>query len=377
MYKTLFPTAREVAYLDTAAEGLPLPQCADAFREYYDAKSYGTPGRREFRKVESETAELAAALLGTEVANVAFLSSASEALNALAASLKWKSGDQIILTDLEFPSNVVPWLRLKEVGVQVIVVPSRDGVLRWEDVAEKITPRTRLVSLSLVSYKTGTYLPFVEKIGREARRMGAIVSIDATQAFGRCPIRLEGVDYLMSSTYKWLLGPHGLGIVYLSPEFREKFTPGNVGWYSVKNIFSKDRFEHYEVKGGAACLTAGMPNYPGIYSLRESLRFLQQIGVSTVYQKLKPLMRELHDGLNHLGVKLLTPCEEELASGIISFAHPYAEEIGAALNQEGTIVWAGDGRVRASVHLYNDDADIDRYLSTLKSLLAKMDVTCA
>jgi selenocysteine lyase/cysteine desulfurase len=210
----------------------------------------------------------------------------------------------------------------------------------------------------------------VPKIGAAARKVGAVLSIDATQALGRCPVSLEEVDYLMSSSYKWLLGPHGLGIVYIAPEFRQRFRPAGVGWYSVKDIFSPTRFETYDLKDGAACLTAGMPNFPSIYGLRQALEFLLQAGVDRLDQELKPVVERLRQGLCELGVELLTPAGAEFASGIVAFAHPQAKEIGATLEREGVVVWAGDGRVRASVHLYNDMSDVNRYLKALALILA-------
>ena len=370
VYKNLFPTAQQVTYLDTAAEGLPLPQCEGAFSRYCRAKARGTPGRQELHAVEAETLGLVARLLGTDAANVAFLGCASDALNLLALSLPWTPGDQVIISDLEFPSNVLPWLRLKQMGVDVEVVPGSHGALRGEEVMGRITPKTRLVSLSLVSYKTGAYLSCVPKIGAAARKVGAVLSIDATQALGRCPVSLEEVDYLMSSSFKWLLGPHGLGIVYVAPEFRQRFQPAGVGWYSVKDLFSPHRFANYDLKDGAACLTAGMPNFPSIYGLRQALEFLLQVGVDRLDQELKPVVECLRQGLCELGLELLTPAGAEFASGIVAFAHPQAKEIGATLEREGVIVWAGDGRVRASVHLYNDMTDVDRYLKALAPILA-------
>jgi cysteine desulfurase / selenocysteine lyase len=372
-----FERATQVVYLDTSAEGLPVPECEKAVGEYYRAKTQGTPGRREFHAVETETIALAAELLGTSPANVALLSSASEALNVLASSIDWKPQDQVIVSDLEFPSNILPWLRLRQMGVEVVVARSDRGALRWEQIATLISPRTRLISLSLVSYKTGAYLPFVSKLSEAARRVGAILSIDATQALGRCPVSLEGVDYLISSTFKWLLGPHGLAIVYVSPEFREKLNPAGVGWYSVKNVFTEDRFENYELKDGAGCLSPGMPNFPSIYGLRQSLRFLLQIGVANIHEELKPLVAQLRQGLADLGLNSLTPPEPEYASGIASFASPRAESIGALLEEKGIIVWAGDCRVRASVHLYNNASDVAKFLQVLETEIVKCDLSYA
>jgi cysteine desulfurase / selenocysteine lyase len=369
MYKHLFPEAAGVTYLDTAAEGLPLPQIEESFCEYYQDKAHGTPGRRRFHAIEAEALRLVARLLGTESGNVAFLASASDALSLLALSIEWKPGDQVVISDLEFPSNVLPWLRLKRMGVEIVVIPSALGALQKEQTVKRITSKTRLISLSLVSYKTGAYLAGTQEIGAAAKRVGAIVCVDATQALGRCPVPLEGVDYLVSSSFKWLLGPHGLGVVYISPELQHEFRPAGVGWYSVQNLFSSDRFERYELKPGAACLPIGMPNFPSLYAIRPGLELLLKVGVTRIHEELTPVVGRLRDSLCELGLDLLTPAGSEFVSGIVSFAHSKAEEVGAALEREGIIVWAGDGRVRASVHLYNELSDVDRYIETLKSSL--------
>jgi cysteine desulfurase/selenocysteine lyase len=368
MYRTMFRRANEVTYLDTAAEGLPHPLCEGAFHEYYSAKSHGTPGRRQHFAAEKDALELAARLLGTDSGNVGFAASESDALALLAASIDWKPGDQVVTTDLEFPSNILPWLRVKQLGVDIRVIPTSKGSLNSEVFVEEMTPRTRVVALSLVSYKTGAYFPLVKNVAAEAHKRGAIVVLDATQALGRCPVTLDGVDYLVSSSFKWLLGPHGLGLVYLSPDFRPHFTPASVGWYSVENAFGENRFESYVLKNGAACISVGMPNFPSLYAMRHSLQFLLECRVKDIYEDLRAPVQRLRCGLVDLQLNLLTPADADLSSGIVSFAHPKAEEIGAALEEAGVIVWAGDGRIRASIHLYNNMEDVERYLQVLEDL---------
>jgi len=312
VYKDRFATAQKLVYLDTAAEGLPLPEWEEALGEYHRAKMRGSPADKDFYRLEAETVELSARLLGAPSSNVVLLSNTSAATSALATSLDWKATDQVIISDLDFPSGVLPWLRLRKYGVEVIVLHNKAGVLHWEQFADVISPRTRLISLSLVSYKTGTYLPFIPKLAAEANRVGAIVCIDATQALGRCPVALDGVDYLMSSTHKWLLGPHGLSIVYVGSELRKKLDPVGIGWWSVENIFTADRFERYELKKGAACLAPGMPNFLPMYMLQRSIAFIQEAGVQKLYQELKPVVARLRQGLAALGLELLTPAALKL-----------------------------------------------------------------
>jgi selenocysteine lyase/cysteine desulfurase len=201
-----------------------------------------------------------------------------------------------------------------------------------------------------------------------AHRYGALLAVDATQSLGRLPVCLEEVDFLVASSYKWLLGVHGLAVAWLSPAARDRLTPGSLGWYSVAELFTPDRFTRYHAKSGAGWMMCGMPVFPSIFVLRRSAEFLLEAGVEKIERELRPEVEALRSGLANLGLDLLTPPAPEYASGIVAFAHPEWEKIGAALEREGVIVWRGDGRVRASVHLYNDADDIDLLLRVVAGL---------
>jgi selenocysteine lyase/cysteine desulfurase len=133
----------------------------------------------------------------------------------------------------------------------VRVIPATGGAVDLGQYTALINSRTKLVSVSQVSYKTGAQIPFLAALSQEAHRAGAVFCVDATQALGRVPVSIEGVDFLVASAYKWLLGIHGMGVAYVSPELRDRLAPGAVGWYSVTDIFTPDRFERYELKAGA------------------------------------------------------------------------------------------------------------------------------
>jgi cysteine desulfurase/selenocysteine lyase len=360
-----FARARQGGYLDTAAEGLPPDASVRALEAYFHDKSSGSPGRRRMYEMERTARDAAARLLGAAPDRVALVSSASEALDLLAAAIPWQPGDEVLISDLEFPSNVVVWLGLRARGVQVRVLRSEGGKLSLGDYVEAIGPRTRLVSISQVSYKTGAAVPFLPELGARVREAGALLCVDATQALGRIPVPVDAADYLVASSYKWLLGSHGLGVVYASGRLEESHMPSAPGWYALREIFTPDRFERFEYKPGAARLVAGMPNFPAIYALREGLDYLLGAGVASIDDGLRQLVARLRAGLAARGFDLLTPDGPEYASGIVAFAHPRAQEAGAALEREGVVVWAGDGRVRASVHLYNDESDIDALLTAV------------
>lgn len=361
-----FRSATQLAYLDTAAEGLPLDQARDALLEYLTDKSSGSLGRDRIFAAEQQALGAVAALLGAQEENVAFVGNATEGLNLLSNSVRWCEGDEVLLTDLEFSSNVVCWLRLREQGVRIIVLPSHSGEIGLEDFTARIGCRTKVIAVSQVSYKSGTQLPFLSQLAAEAHRAGALFVVDATQALGRVPVQVEGVDFLVASSYKWLLGVHGLGIVYSAPDLPDRLREGAAGWYSIQDVFAPDRFRSFRLKTGAGRFTGGMPNFPSIYVLRDSVRFLLQLGVERIDAALKPLVEKTRKGIADMNFDMLTPEDSHFASGIVSFAHESPEEIGSALRQNGVVVWTGDGRVRSSIHLYNSEGDIDALLTLLE-----------
>lgn len=366
----LFPRAARGGYLDTAAEGLLTPGVEDAVAAYLREKGSGTPGRRRHFALEREAREAAAALLGAAVEDTAFLPSASDALNIFVASLPWKRGDRVVTTDLEFPSNVLPWLALRERGVEVHVVASRNGALDLSDLTAAIDERTRVVTLSQVSYKTGAWFPHTGALADAVHAVGGALCVDATQALGRCPVPLAGVDYLMASTFKWLLSLHGSAVTYMSPAFRDRFALAGVGWYSVRDSQSPHRFSEYALKPGAACLAAGMPNFPTLYAVNASLRYLRSLDLDEEQTQANALARDLRARLAALGLPMLTPAAEAFTSGIVSFSHLDGERVMTQLEERGIVVWGGDGRVRASLHYYNNAADVDDLVSALQEVLA-------
>jgi selenocysteine lyase/cysteine desulfurase len=368
----LFPRAARGGYLDTAAEGLPAPGVAEAFAAYMVEKEKGTRGRKGHFEKEAEARELAAKLLRTPVDNVAFAPSASDALNILALSLDLHPGDEIVVTDLEFPSNVLPWLALRARGIKVHVLPCPGGHIELREIAERISSRTRLVSISLVSYKSGARFLQTRELADLVHDAGGALCVDATQALGRCDVPLDGVDYLMASSFKWLMAPHGLAVVYISPEFRARFEPLGVGWYSVENVFAPDRFERYSLKQGAPCIAAGMPNFASLYAICESLGFLLSLNRDQERERVDKLSVQLRARLSELNLEMLTPADPALVSGIVAFSRDDAAQIGPALEREGITVWVGDNRVRASLHYYNDESDVDCLVDALERVLEQV-----
>ena len=130
-----------------------------------------------------------------------------------------------------------------------------------------MTSATRLVSVSQVSYKSGTQIPFLRELSERSTAAAPCSVSMPLRRWAACRSASKGVDFLVSSSYKWLLGSHGLAVVYAAPALRERLSGSTAGWYSIQDLFSPDRFPSFSHKAGAAALMAGMPNFPAIYAL--------------------------------------------------------------------------------------------------------------
>lgn len=364
-----FPTLSEITYLNTAAESIP-PRCTgEAIEAYWQDKLRGMKGRDgHFAQVES-CREVSARMLGLQTSEVSFCSCSSEAYNLLASALQLGARDEVVVTDLDFPAGVTPWLRAAEAPV-LRVWKAADGALAAEDLAPLLSERTRLVQVSLVSFYNGhriEWAPFHETVRRLAPN--AIISVDVTQALGRVVLDCAGADILISSTHKWTLGIHGGCIIGIPEASAARLTTRAGGWLHLQNAFDADRFERAVTKTGAASFSVGMPNFVALYALNASLRYLESVGIAKIAAHADPLVAEAEAELRQLGVKPL--CRWN-GTGILAFQHPRSTELHAALEHEKIHVMHNAGRIRIAVHGYNTPDDVQQFLRVLATLLRQV-----
>ena len=361
-----FPTLLGMTYLNTAAESIP-PACVHAAIEsYWQDKLCGMKGREgHFAAVEA-CREVSARLLGLTAGEVSFCSCTSEAYNLLATALQLTAGDEVVVTDLDFPAGVTPWLRAVD-GPTVKLWKADDGMLAVDQLTPMLSERTRLVQVSLVSFYNGHRLnwqPFQEMVRRLAPK--ALISVDITQALGRVVLDCGGADILISSTHKWTLGIHGGCIIGIPEAMADRLTTHAGGWYHLQNAFDSDRFERAVTKKGSASFSVGMPNFVALYALNAALRYVEGIGIANIAAHADPLVAELQNGLQDLGIKPLCPWN---GSGILAFMHPRAAELQEGMARENIHVMHSAGRIRIAVHGYNTTHDIQKFLLVLASLL--------
>jgi selenocysteine lyase/cysteine desulfurase len=360
-----FPGLTGLTYLNTAAESIPPLQVGAAVQQYVEDKQLGMRGRdRHFAAVES-CREIAARFLALSPAEVSFCSCSSEAYNLLDGALGLEAGDEVVVTDLDFPAGVTPWLRAGAVA-RMRLWEAQEGELQVADLLPLLNGRTRLVQVSLVSFYNGHRLdwePLVEAVRREAP--GALIAVDVTQALGRVALATSGADLYISSTHKWSLGIHGGCIIGVPAAGAERLTTRAGGWYHLENAFAADRFERVVSRQGAASFSVGMPNFISLYALDAALRYVQGVGLEAIGRQADPLVEQAYEGLRHLGLEPLCPLREGRQTGIVAFKHPRSDALHAALEANEIHVMNQAGRVRLAFHGYNTEADVQRVLGVL------------
>jgi len=349
------------------AESPPHRGMVEAVKTYYTNRAEGPEGRQRNSDIEHACKRNLAQMLGGSAEQIALLSNTSEAISMIASSCGLKAGENVVVHDLEFPSGILPWLRLKANGIEVRVVPSREWTVTAEDLLSPVDEKTRMVVTSHVSYLSGARIDY-RQVYNELKKTNALLLVDATQSLGAIPVNINDADFIVASSYKWLLAGHGAGILAVNPERTSRFEPAYVGWRSVEDMFSDTRFESFRFFPDARRFEGGYPSYPTLYAMKFTTDLLLSLGIERIEQHLLELGGTLIRELKKLGYETMTPGEPERRAGNISFVCPEGETFAESLSKQGTYLWGGDGRLRASIHLYNSSADIAKLLGQLSAL---------
>ncbi|HVC96778.1 MAG TPA: aminotransferase class V-fold PLP-dependent enzyme [Pirellulales bacterium] len=366
-----FPALSEMTYLNTAAEGIPPRALGEALERYVRDKQQGMDGREaHFAQWEAAKA-LVGQFYALSAAEVSICSCSSEAYNLAAMALRLREGDEVVINDLDFPAGATPWLQAGS-PAKVKIWRNREGALRVEDLQPLIGAKTRLVTVSLVSFFNGFMVRLPEVIAAVRKHSPALVAVDVTQALGRIPLDLGGADLIVSSTHKWILATHGGGLVGVPAHRAAQWTVPAGGWFNLDDAFGPSRFERAVSRPGAASFTVGMPNFPAVYAIRAALDYIQGVGVEAIDRAARPLVLACLEELSSLPVELLTPNEPDHVAGILAFRHPRADEIHKHLHSRQIHVMSHAGRLRVALHGYNTMADVERFVRELREALQKV-----
>ena len=361
-----FPGLAGAIYLNTAAEGLPMRSHARALQSYVALKQLGSRGRDGLYEAEQRARELVARLVHVDTHDIAFLASTARGLDVALKSIDWHAGDNIVLPDSEFPSTEFAAANLARRGVECRIIRSRDGRIDLDDLRGTLDHRTRLVAVSLVSFKTGHKID-LRTWADIVHARDALLFVDAVQALGAVEVEAGAADFLCAATYKWVLGQHGVAVFYVNPSL-SGMNPPYVAFRGVKDLFPAERGS-YALLPDARRFEEGMPNFPALFVLADACEFLLSVGIGRIEAHNGELAGLVLAGLVEMGLAPLTPRDQDVRGAIVSFEVPGAEEITAALAESGVHVWGRDGRIRISPHLYNSAADIDVALRCMRPLI--------
>jgi len=354
-------------YLNTAAEGLPLAAARDGYMCYLAAKSRGSAGRETFAEIEHEARVAFARLLGVPEQHVTFVASTSRGIDAVIKSIDWSAGQSLVLPAGEFPTAACAAELLRASDVQVrTVAPRPDGSLDESDVVAAIDESTRLVIISVVSFKTGQH-HHTEEIVARAHALGALVLLDCVQALGQVECSIGDADFACAASFKWLQGVHGAAGLYVNPAVMSSLRAPYAAYRGLIDLFP-DPPRMPQLHQDARRYQEGMPDFGALAVLASVLR-ISAAWMREVPEHNQQLVGRLRDGLLDLGAGVLAPAARR--GSIIAFTTSRYADIAARLAAEGTTVWARDGRVRVSPHAYTTTDDIDSVLAQLARIGVK------
>jgi selenocysteine lyase/cysteine desulfurase len=360
--KDAFIGIENVAHLAAGGEAPPLREHVAAAAEFLGDKAAGMPGRERMYATADRVRARLAALLRGEAADVAFLATASDGLFVAALGIDWRPGDNVVVARSEFPSVLHSWRRSRGVELRAV---GRSAVPRLEEIADALDRRTRVIAASHVSYLTGARLDLAA-LREIADRARARLVVDASHALGVVPVDGSLCDVLVSCAYKWMLGVHGVGVFYANSARWPDLAPPGVGWHSIEPEADWSRRTAYRDKPSGERFELGNYSFVSLYLLERGLSALERAGSAAITDHVLRLGGALREGLEALGLPVLTPADAIARAGNIAFATDRPGQLEALLRANGVIAWGGDRRLRLSVHGYNDEADVARALQVLR-----------
>jgi selenocysteine lyase/cysteine desulfurase len=359
------PALEETIYFNTGASGPSPRRVVDAVSEFLTYHAYEAPGGEGMYPAawgELEDArETVADFLGADAADIGLTRCTADGVNMIANGIDWEAGDVVVRTDLEHPAGILPWRRLADRrGVETRVVPTERGRLDLDDVKDAVEG-ARLVTLSSLTWTHGTRLP-VSEVVDVAHDAGARVLVDAVQSPGQMPVDVRewGADFVAAAAHKWLLGIWGGGYLYVSPDAVDALDPHRIGYRSVEDPTSAE----YEYVPGTRRFEVGTTSPLPYVGLQAAIETIEDVGLDVIQSRIERLTDRLKAGIDD--ERLLSPLSYE--SGLVTFEVDDPEATVERLAAEGIVVRSlpyPEGTVRASVHVFNTPADVDRLLDAL------------
>jgi selenocysteine lyase/cysteine desulfurase len=357
--RSLFPhTSQHKIYLNHAGTSPLSMRVVAAMEAYLRERSHG--------KLETYTDDLPMVqelrsciqlLINAESPDrIALAANTSDAINIVAGGVDWKSGDRILLNNLEFPANVWPFLNLRNLGVELDFIQSADGRITIDQIEQGLTPRTRLVALSAVQFLSG-FRADLASIGNLCRARGITFAVDGIQAVGAIKLDVQAmkIDALAAGGQKWQMSPHGTGFLYITEDLQSRISQKNFGWLGVAEPWE---FRNYS-QGPALSARryeGGSSNMPCLWGMHAALKTILEFGADAIEGQILTLTQTLIDGFHDVpAVQIHSSTNLHERAGIVTIRLPQSsnpQEVFKKLLEKEITTGLREGMLRYSPHFY-------------------------
>ena len=368
--RRLFPVVEHWTYLyNGSIHACPKP-VGDAMRNFLEQWQNGGeaaffPAFEKFGQLK----EKFATLVHGRARNVVITESTTAGINLAAQILRPRSGQNVVVTDLEFMSNTYLWLASQSAGADVRFVESRDGKIAIEDLASKIDERTAVVHLCAVTVGSGFRFD-LSQVYAVTRKHQVPLMVDGAQALGLIDLDVSKppLDFLVGTASKWLMGPAGVGFLYLADRYLTA-TPPAVGWLSAANVGDWD-VRRCQLHDDAMRFQGGIPNLIGVVGALAGIELLEQIGREFIEKRVRQLTTYAIEELQKIGVAIWTPRADHERAGIVFFRTSEVQALHAKLKAARIYCGYFQNGIRIDPNFYNTFEELDKFLAVVKAHVA-------
>ncbi len=364
-----FPITRWGTYLDHGSR-CPTPQAVLERQEAF-ARFCAQRGRdyAAWWTMADNLRARIAALINAEAAEICYASSTTHALNLLAQGYPWKAGDVIVAAQMEFPSNVYPWLGLAEKGVEVRMIQPQDGRITLEMIRDALDARTRLVALSHVQAANGFRLN-LQEVGQLCHSRDIVFCVDATQSLGAYEVDVErdGIDFLACSTYKWLMASDGLAVCFCRAQLLPSLKLSYYGW---SGRCDRNEFYTYPMKypSKAQRFELGNPNFSALAALEAALDLRDEIGGEVILGRTQQVVDCFYEALRGIeGVMPVGDFAPDHRGALITLRLEHAPRVFEGLTRRRIATALRREGIRISPYFYNTSEEADLLARALREL---------
>lgn len=368
-----FPVLERKTYLNSGSYCALADTVKDAINAYMDDRLLvGANWDVWVMKNEAVRAAMAQVLRAAPD-EIAVTASASAGLNALASALHFKQPrNKVIVSDFEFPTNAQIWHAQELRGARVVHVHrAADGYIPLENFAQLIDEETQLVAVTHVCFRNGAKLD-IPGIVRLAHAKGAMVLLDCYQAVGGLTVDVKklDVDFAVGGMLKYLLGTAGIGFLYVRDRLIRELTPTNSGWFAQERITAMDITAN-RPSPTARRFEAGTPPVVNCYAAEAGLKIILEVGTDVIEARVKELTARCLEGLQAIGWEAVTPRQDARRGPMVAVPARDPAGLFTKLTEQGIVTSFRDDNIRATLHFYNSEADIDTFIKAMKGSRAQ------